>query len=178
MSASPLARALNDLPDEAVAQIVRMVQAGQPGIAGAPDSPIVRGLRAAHIIEDAKAGISEFPYRIPNDTWRRLHELRPILDRLAANGRLKPQDLADMEAAIDARLAAERDEGGVLGWIVGIAVFLLRPLLLSPVLILGVWRRNRQRVFIDEGVPMATDLDDAHTKRPSITPQRGPRERL
>jgi len=178
VSASPLARKLNDLPEEAVAQILRMLEAGQPGIAGASDSLSVRALHAAHIIEDAKAGISEFPYRIPGDTWRRLHELRPVLDRLAKEGRLGQQELAGMEATIDARLAAERDEGGVLGWIVGIAVFVLRPLLHSPALILGVLRRNRQRVFIDEGVPMATDLDDAHAKRPAITPRRGPRERL
>lgn len=72
---SPLARALNDLSPSALAFVVRALDAGRPGMA-APEDP-AKELQDAGIIEAAKDGISEFPYRIPDQTWRRLRELRP-----------------------------------------------------------------------------------------------------
>lgn len=175
---SPLAQSLNDLPAEAHALLLRMLDADQPGVAGSDDDPAVRALLDDQIVEPAKAGISEFPYRLPHDTWRRLRELRPLIEQIAAEGPLNPTVLVRIEVGIDARLAAERDEGGVLGWIIGIAVFVLRPIGMAPWLMRRAWGRHQNRQFIDEGVPMAHELEREQTGRPSVTPQRGPRDRL
>ena len=123
-----------------------------------PDGP-AKELQDAGIIEPAKDGISEFPYRVPGQTWRRLRELRPIVDSLGADGSTYPETIARLEVKIDARIAAEQDTGGPLGLVIGILVFVVRTLAYAPLLGLRAWRRHERREFIDDRVPMAHELE-------------------
>ena len=164
VSPSPLARALGELSPETLVFVRRALSAGRPGMA-APDGPADE-LQVAGIIELAKDGISEFPYRIPVQTWQRLHELRPIVDALAGDGRTSPDAIAHLEAKIDARLAAERDTGGPLGLVIGVLVFVVRTLAHAPLLGIRAWRRNERRVFIDDRVPGAHELEKIQIDRP------------
>ena len=129
-SASPLAQTLNGLSAESLTFVARAIEGGRPGLTAPEEN--AEELQDAGIVEPAKDGISEFPFRIPADVWERLNQLNQLVNRLRRDGRAGPNELRMIEAACDQELKAK---AGAVSWTASIVYFLATRAALLAVLV-------------------------------------------